>query len=113
MLAEQAFRSLLQIQIECGPDNTIWQRTFSRQQGVYIMRREAGRIEPLHVRHRRAEKVRLISGDDLQLGKPANGPRITPVCVNRMRPGIESAGRLRQSTEENGFSQSKLASGLT
>src|SRR5882762_9885361 len=110
MRADQTFDRRLQIKIECRSDSAA-QSGVSRHDCIHIMWRKTRRIAAHDFRRLHKQRL-LVARDDSQIGKPHERSRVLTICFLRMAPGIEARWRLRQTSQENCFAQSEIASRL-
>src|SRR5262245_30713968 len=108
MRACQTFHRRLQIKVECCPDRPAKPRLL-RHNCIHKMWRKVGRIVACNFRRIRQQRL-LVARDNPQISKPPQRPRIFTTCFLCVSPGVETRWRLRQTGEENCFTQSEIAS---
>src|SRR6476619_1413801 len=110
MRTRQTFDRRLQIKVECRPDRAAQSRVL-RHDCLHKMWRKTRRIA-VHD-FRRLDKQRLlVACDNSQISKPDERSRVLTICFLRMAPRVEAGWRLRQTSQENCFAQSEIASRL-
>src|ERR1041385_3270047 len=108
MRPRQAFDRGLEIKIECCPDRAAQSRIL-RHDRIHKMGRQARRIDPLHFRRIRKQRL-LVARDNSQISKSPERSLVFTICFLSMPPGIEARWRLRETGQENCFTQSEIPS---
>src|SRR5437667_5348106 len=110
MRADQTFDGRLQIEIERSSDRAA-EYGVSRRDCIRKMWRKPGRIIAQDFRRLCKQRL-LVARDNSQIGKPPERSRVFTICFLWMAPRIEARWRLRQTSQENCFAQSEIASRL-